>query len=83
MHHAQHESTSQLFWDSVALVSFQAPVYVAIIVQSGASGGLSRGVLGATIMMLVLGRPYGAFLNGVKRLFGLPSGGARPMSLRT
>ncbi|WP_284509480.1 L-alanine exporter AlaE [Caballeronia sp. GAFFF2] len=85
MQHAQPTNRlSQLFWDSVALVSLQVPIYVAIIAVSGASGhGLWRGVLGATTMMLVLGRPYGAFLNGVRRLFGLPSGGAQPMSLRT
>lgn len=74
---------SQLLWDSVALVSFQVPIYAAIIAISGASGPrLWLGILGATAMMLVLGRPYGAFLNGMRRLFGLPPGGTRPMSLR-
>ena len=73
---------SQLFWDSLALVSFQAPIYAAIIAVSGASGrGLVLGVLGATGMMLVLGRPYGAFLNWIRSLFGLAPGGIRPMSL--
>ena len=74
---------SRLLWDSIALVSFQVPIYAAIIAFSGASGeGLVRGTLGAAVMMLVLGRPYGAFLNGVRRLFGLPPGGDRPMSLK-
>ena len=74
---------SRLLWDSIALVSFQVPIYAAIIAFSGASGeGLMRGTLGAAVMMLVLGRPYGAFLNGVRRLFGLPPGGDRPMSLK-
>lgn len=73
---------SQLLWDSLALVSFQVPIYAAIIAISGASGrGLLLGVLGATIMMLVLGRPYGAFLNWVRARFALPPGGSRPMSL--
>jgi hypothetical protein len=73
---------SQLSWDSLALVSFQAPIYAAIIAVSGASGrGLVLGVLGATGMMLVLGRPYGAFLNWIRSLFGLAPGGIRPMSL--
>lgn len=73
---------SRLLWDSIALVSFQVPIYAAIIAFSGASGeGLLRGTLGAAVMMLVLGRPYGAFLNGMRRLFGLPPGGDRPMSL--
>lgn len=74
---------SKLAWDSLALVSFQVPIYAAIIAFSGASGdGLVRGVVGATVMMLVMGRPYGAFLNFVRARFGLPPGGERPMSLR-
>ena len=79
---ARPDRLSQLFWDSLALVSFQVPIYAAIIAISGASGrGLLLGVLGATIMMLALGRPYGAFLNWVRALFGMPPGGMRPMSL--
>ncbi|MFJ3459907.1 L-alanine exporter AlaE [Achromobacter spanius] len=82
MRRATDTHVSRLLWDSVALMSFQVPIYAAIIAISGASGtGLVRGVLGAAVMMLVLGRPYGAFLNGIRRLFGLPPGGARPMSL--
>ena len=80
--HARDTRLSQLLWDSLALISFQVPIYAAIIAFSGASGsGLLRGVLGAAVMMLVLGRPYGAFLNWVRHLFGLPPGGDRPMSL--
>ena len=82
MRHAGPGRMSQLLWDSIALVSFQVPIYAAIIAVSGASGrGLLLGVLGATVMMLALGRPYGAFLNWVRALFGLPPGGMRPMSL--
>lgn len=74
---------SRLFWDSLALVSFQVPIYAAIIAISGASGrGLVLGILGATVIMLVSGRPYGAFLNWVRRRFGLPPGGEKPMSLQ-
>ncbi len=47
-----------LLWDSLALVSFQGPIYAAIIAVSGASRrGLLMGVLGATVMMFALGRP--------------------------
>lgn len=82
MRRARAGRVSQLLWDSLALVSFQVPIYAAIIAFSGASGsGLLRGTLGAALMMLVLGRPYGAFLNGVRSLFGLPPGGDKPMSL--
>ena len=84
MQRARPDRLSQLLWDSLALVSFQVPIYAAIIAISGASGrGLLLGVLGATIMMLALGRPYGAFLNWVRALFGLPPGGMRPMSLNS
>ena len=75
----------QILCDSVALVSFQVPIYIAIIAINGASGrGLWLGTLGATAMMLLLGRPYGAFLIVIRRLFGLPPGEeTRPMSLNT
>jgi hypothetical protein len=82
MQRTRPDRLSQLLWDSLALVSFQVPIYAAIIAISGASGrGLLLGVLGATVMMLALGHPYGAFLNWVRALFGLPPGGIQPMSL--
>ncbi len=63
-------------------MTFQVPIYAAIIATSGAEGsGLLSGVLGAAIMMLVLGSPYGVSLNWVRGLFGLPKGGQKPMSL--
>jgi len=84
MRRASQSRVSLLLWDSLALVSFQVPLYAAIIAFSGASGdGLVRGILGATLMMLFLGRPYGAFLNGIRKLFGLPPGGDKPMSLNS
>ncbi|WJH40540.1 L-alanine exporter AlaE [Aliirhizobium terrae] len=84
MRRAGDSRLSQVLWDSLALMSFQVPIYAAIIAFSGASGlGLAKGILGAAVMMLVLGRPYGAFLNLVRRLFGLPPGGEKPMSLNS
>lgn len=84
MQHARADRMSQVLWDGLALVSFQVPIYAVIIAVSGASGrGLLLGVLGATLMMLALGRPYGAFLNWVRALFGIPPGGTRPMSLNS
>lgn len=82
MQYAGPGRLSQLLWDGLALVSFQVPIYGAIIAFSGASGrGLLFGILGAAVMMLALGRPYGAFLNWVRARFGLPPGGDKPMSL--
>lgn len=84
MKRAGSNRLSKLLWDSAALVSFQAPIYAVIIAVSGASGsGLIKGTLGAALMMLLLGRPYGAFLNAVRKLFGLPPGGDKPMSLNS
>ena len=82
MRRARPGRASRLLWDSFALVSFQVPIYAAIIAASGASGdGLLFGILGASAIMLALGRPYGAFLNGVRALFGVASDRSRPMSL--
>ncbi len=74
---------SQLAWDSFALLSFQVPIYAALLALAGADGeAVLRGTLGVSVIMLVLGRPYGAFLNVVRREFGLAEGGERPMSLK-
>ena len=76
MRHARAGGLSRWLWDSLALVTFQVPIYAAIIAVSGASGhGLLLGVVGATVMMSVLGRPYGAFLGWIRVLFGVPAGG--------
>lgn len=84
MRRARPNRLSQLLWDSVALVSFQVPIYAAIIAVSGASGqGLLLGTLGATAIMLVCGRPYGAFLGWVRSWFGIRPGGVMPMSLNS
>ncbi len=72
MGHAKGTHFSHFVCDSLALVTFQVPIYAAIIAFSGASGrGLVHGVLGAGVMMVVLGRPYGVFLQWMRRLFGL------------
>lgn len=82
MQRARPSRLSQMLWDSFALVSFQVPIYVAIIAVSGASGrGLLLGTLGATGIMLVCGRPYGAFLGWIRSLFGIRPGRVMPMSL--
>ncbi|MBR9764517.1 MAG: L-alanine exporter AlaE [Rhodobacteraceae bacterium] len=72
---------SQILWDSLALLLFQVPIYVAIIWAGGARGGeLLLGALGAVAYMFLLGRPYGIFLDAVRALFSLPPGGQKPMS---
>ncbi|CZT37245.1 L-alanine exporter AlaE [Rhizobium sp. 9140] len=84
MQRANETRPSRLLWDSAALMTFQVPIYAAIIALSGAEGDrLLSGIAGAAVMMLVLGRPYGAFLNWVRHRFGLPGGGTKPMSLNS
>ncbi len=74
MRHAGPGRLSRLLWDSLALVSFQVPIYAAIIAISGASGrGLLLGIAGATAIMFACGRPYGAFLGWVRTLLGIPN----------
>ncbi len=84
MRHARPGRVSRLLWDSLALVILQVPISAAIIAVSAASGrGLLFGVFRATLIMVAPGRPPGAFLKGVRALFGLSPGGMRPMSLRS
>ncbi|WMT89486.1 L-alanine exporter AlaE [Pelagibacterium sp. H642] len=74
--------TATLLMDSVALLSFQVPVYVLIIFAGGARGmGIATGAIGFAVLMLVLGRPYGLWLDFVRRRFGLSGPGQKPMSL--
>lgn len=71
-----------LLVDGLALLAFQVPIYVAIIFAGGARGGdLLYGTLGFAVLMLVLGRPYGLWLEFVRRCFGLDGPGQKPMSL--
>ena len=68
--------------DTAALLIFQVPIYVAIIIAGGAEGqAIVLGTLGFAALMLVLGRPYGVWLDFVRRLFGLEGPGQKPMSL--
>lgn len=82
MRHAVETRRSQILWDALSLVSFQVPIYVAILAVSGAGADeILRGSLGVIVIMLALGRPYGAYLGLVRRSFGLPPGAQKTMSL--
>ena len=82
MRHATQSRLSRIIWDTAALVSFQVPIYAIILIVSGASlGEVVRVSIGVTVIMLALGRTYGAYLNFVRDRFGLPVGGQKPMSL--
>ena len=67
--------------DGIALLSFQVPIYIGIIWVSGASGaGLLKSGLFFAVMMFVLGKPYGLWLDFIRKIFGLSKGGMKPMS---
>lgn len=76
--------TATIVMDSIALLAFQVPIYVLIIFASGARGmGIVTGALGFAGLMLVLGRPYGLWLEFVRKRFGLSGPGQKPMSLNS
>lgn len=57
--------------DVAAFVSFQVPVYVAILLVAGAdTDEILRATAAAMVLMLLLSRPYGLFLDMVRRLTG-------------
>ena len=73
---------AELLTDCVSLLCFQVPIYVAILAMGGAEGlSILKGALGFAVLMLVVGRPYGMFLDFVRRQFGLMGAGQKPMSL--
>ena len=57
--------------DTLAFVSFQAPVYAVILAFAGATPGqMAAALASAVAAMLVLGRPYGLVLAAARRLAG-------------
>nr|WP_289852297.1 L-alanine exporter AlaE [Mesorhizobium liriopis] len=79
---APQSRRGELLADGFALLVFQVPIYLAIIAMAGARGSaLLLGALGFAGLMLVLGRPYGLWLDWVRNRFGLEGPGQKPMSL--
>lgn len=68
--------------DALALLLFQVPIYAAILWISGASlAGVVQGSAGFAVLMMIVGRPYGIWLDFVRARFGLGPGGMKPMTL--
>lgn len=54
--------------DCLAFLSFQVPIYVVTLLIAGAdTGEVVTLVVSASIIMLVISRPFGLFLDGVRR----------------
>ena len=57
--------------DVAAFMSFQVPVYAAILALAGASPAQALAALfSAAVLMLALSRPYGVLLDAARRLAG-------------
>ena len=65
-------SGAMLALDTVAFLPFQVPIYAATLTLAGASGEQVTAALGsATVAMLLLSRPFGLFLDWVRRRAGV------------
>lgn len=59
-------------FDTIAFVSFQGPVYALILLFAGASAGqIMLAIPAAAAAMVIAGRPYGIFLDWVRRACGV------------
>lgn len=58
--------------DVAAFVGFQVPVYAAILWLAGATGAqMATALATATVAMVALSRPYGLWLDWLRRLAGI------------
>lgn len=57
--------------DTIAFLTFQIPLYAVILLISGASPGQIVTACGTVVVISAIsGRPYGYFLDLVRRIFG-------------
>lgn len=60
--------------DTVAFLTFQVPVYVVTLIFAGATmNEIALATASATAFMLVVGRPFGVFLDAIRRWAGTAS----------
>lgn len=60
------------FTDVLSFATFQAPLYAGILAASGADfDGVVAGSATITALSGFIGRPYGAYLDGVRKVCGL------------
>lgn len=68
----------RFFLDVFANVSFQVPLYAALLMMNGASfGQTTEAAIGVCCISAICGRPYGAFLSLCRALLGV--GSRRPI----
>lgn len=65
-------SWSRTIIDGQAFLSFQLPIYALTLVIAGADGREILTLLGSTaVLMLIVSRPFGLFLEAVRRWAGV------------
>ena len=58
--------------DTIAFLTFQMPVYAAVLALAGAAPAqIARALVAATLAMLLLSRPFGAFLDWLRGQAGV------------
>ncbi|MBL4645821.1 MAG: L-alanine exporter AlaE [Hyphomicrobiales bacterium] len=66
----QRSILARIFIDMIAFMSFQIPVYVAILVFAGANlDQIFAAASSAVAFMLILSRPFGLYLEACRRVF--------------
>ncbi|MBN2142713.1 L-alanine exporter AlaE [Candidatus Woesearchaeota archaeon] len=70
---SQSSWKKKYLWDTLTFASMQAPIYFTsnMIIGGGDLYGVIQGTLVLTMVSGVVGRPYGAYLDVIRDLFGL------------
>lgn len=57
--------------DTIAFLTFQVPIYVSTLAVAGATAGeVALATASATLFMVLVGRPFGVFLDMIRRWAG-------------
>jgi len=66
--------------DIAAFTMFQLPLYAGIVTVSGGGKHIKAGLITITLISTAIGRPYGAYLDMMRRAAGLPPAGKKKES---
>lgn len=67
----KRQGINALFLDTFASLSFNVPIYGAIIAMGGASfDEVIKGCMGVSVVLVFAGRPYGLWLDFVRKKTG-------------
>ena len=67
-----HGPIARTLTDTLAFLTFQVPIYVTILLFAGASPlQMFAAISSALVLMILLSRPYGIYLDACRRLAGI------------